>query len=287
MQQDSGFFQVKKTINCGGRLIDLSGGKVMGILNVTPDSFFDGGRHNRLDAQLKQAEKMLAEGADFIDVGGYSTRPGAEDVSIDEELQRVIPAIKMLKKEFPQAIISIDTFRAKVAKEAINAGAHIINDISGGEDDPEMYETVANLQVPYIIMHKQGTPKTMQLNPQYEDVVSEVLKFFSIRLQQLHALGVNDVIIDPGFAFGKTLEHNYQLLNKLYLFRMLEAPMLVGVSRKSMINKILKTKPEDALNGTTVVHTIALMQGCEILRVHDVKQAVEAMKIVNYYRENN
>lgn len=287
MQQESGFFQVKKTINCGGRLIDLSGGKIMGILNVTPDSFFDGGRHNRQDLQLKQLEKMLQEGADFIDVGGYSSRPGADDVSTDEELNRVIPAIERITKEFPQAIISIDTFRAKVAEAAIAAGAQIINDISGGEDDPGMFDTVARLQVPYIMMHKQGTPKTMQQNPQYEDVVQEVLQFFSVRLQRLYALGVNDVIIDPGFAFGKTLEHNYQLLKKLYLFRMLEVPMLVGVSRKSMINKILKTKPEEALNGTTVVHTIALLQGCEILRVHDVKPAAEAIKIVNYYRENN
>jgi dihydropteroate synthase len=257
----------------------------MGVLNVTPDSFYDGGKYTGPEAQLHQAEQMLKEGADILDVGGYSSRPGAEEVSVQEEMDRVLPLIELLRSRFPDAIISIDTFRAIVAEESIRTGAHIINDISAGEDDAEMFETVARLQVPYIMMHKKGSPKDMQLDPQYEDVAKELLQYFSFRIEKLRELGIHDIIIDPGFGFGKTLAHNYQLLKKLYLFRMLGCPLMAGASRKSMINKILHTKPENALNGTTVVNTLALMQGVDILRVHDVKQAKEALKIVRYYRE--
>ena len=252
----------------------------MGIINVTPDSFFDGGNYNNIDSALKQAAKHLEEGGDFLDIGGFSSRPGADDVTVEEELQRVIRPIEAIKKAFPNAIVSIDTFRAKVAAEAVAAGADIINDISAGEDDPDMFETVARLQVPYIIMHKKGSPKTMQQNPAYGNVVVEVAKYLSERVGKLNELGVNDIIIDPGFGFGKTVEHNYELLKELGHFKMFDIPLLVGFSRKSMINKILGTKPENALNGTTVLNTLALQKGAHILRVHDVKEAVEAVKLV-------
>ncbi len=282
---ESEFLPIKKSISCGGRLISLDEPRIMGILNLTPDSFYDGGKLNDENSILQQAEKMLKEGATFLDVGGYSTRPGADAVSVDEEKKRVIPALEKLSQTFPEAFFSIDTYRAEVAREAIQAGAHIINDISAGDDDAEMFATVAQLQVPYIMMHKKGSPKDMQLDPQYDDVVKEVIQYLSFRLEKLHLLGVHDVIIDPGFGFGKTLEHNYQLLKNLNLLRMLGVPVLAGVSRKSMINKILHTKPENALNGTTVANTLALLQGASILRVHDVKEAQQAVKIVNYYRE--
>jgi dihydropteroate synthase len=285
MQPDTQLFPVKKTINCKGRLLDLSQGIIMGVLNATPDSFFDGGKYELLDEQLRQCEKMLKEGAAIIDIGGYSTRPGAEEISIQEEQDRVLPIIEILVKTLPDIVISIDTFRSVVARAAVAAGASIINDISAGDDDEDMFETVAELQVPYIIMHKQGTPENMQVDPYYEDVVKELLQYFNHKLEILRSLGVNDIIIDPGFGFGKTVEHNYQLLKHLHVFRMFGLPVLAGVSRKSMINKILKTKPENALNGTTVVNTLALQQGASILRVHDVKPAKEALKIVNYYRE--
>jgi dihydropteroate synthase len=275
----------KKTLNCRGRLIDLRGGKVMGILNVTPDSFYDGGAVDTPDALLKQAEKMLKHGATFLDIGGQTTKPGAKKISPEEELSRVMPALELILKNFPEAIVSVDTFNSMAAEECLKAGAHIINDITGGKADSDMFSTVAKWNAPYIMMHIQGTPETMQVEPYYEDIAKELLKYFSAGLMQLKALGLHDVIIDPGFGFGKNLEHNYELLRKLHLFSMLEQPVMVGVSRKSMINKILNTKPESALNGTTVIHTLALLQGCDILRVHDVKEAIQTMKLVKYYSE--
>lgn len=279
-----GLLQVKSTINIGGRLLSLETPQVMGILNNTPDSFFDGGKYNNLQAITDQAGKHLEEGALFLDVGGYSTRPGAEDIPESEEMDRVLPVIETLARNFPAAVLSIDTFRPGLARAAVKAGAHLINDVSGG-DNGEMFGTVAELGVPYVLMHRKGIPKTMQDNPQYEDVVTEVLEYLNRRLYTLRELGVNDVIIDPGFGFGKTLEHNYRLLRNLHLFRMLGQPVLAGISRKGMIHRLLGVKPETALNGTTAAHVLALVQGASILRVHDVKEAVEAVKIVNSYRE--
>lgn len=268
------------TLNCRGQLLDLSRPVVMGILNVTPDSFFDGGRYTGVEAALKQAEKMLAEGATILDVGGASSRPGAAEVSEKEELERVIPVIEGIKSHFSEAIISIDTWRASVAKAAAEAGASMVNDISGGQFDARMFETVAVLDTPYILMHIQGTPDTMQQNPHYEDVVSEVLDFFIQKIEKLRALGVKDIVLDPGFGFGKTVEHNYQLLRNLHVFpNVTGLPVLAGISRKSMICKVLKVNPENALNGTTALHMVALQQGAKILRAHDVRAAVEVVKL--------
>jgi len=275
------FFSRKKTINCGGKLLTIDKPLVMGILNITPDSFYDGGFYDSETVQLEQTQKMLDEGADIIDIGAVSTRPGAKEVSKEEELKKIVSVIELLLKNFPEIIISVDTYRADVAKIAIESGAKIINDISGGIFDSKMFETVADLNVPYIMMHIKGTPENMQLNPDYSDVVKEIIFFFSQQIDKLKKIGVNDVIIDPGFGFGKTLENNYELLKKLDNFKIFELPLLVGFSRKSMINKILNTKPSEALTGTTVLNTIALMNGANILRVHDVKPAVEAIKIVN------
>ena len=257
----------------------------MGILNLTPDSFFDGGKLKTDDELLKQAAQFLTDGATFLDIGGVSTKPGAAEVNEEEELKRVIPAIEKIIKEFPEALVSIDTFRAEVAKQAINSGACLINDISGGEFDELMFATVRELKAPYILMHIQGTPQTMQLNPTYKDVVGEVILKLSQKVEKLRYLGINDLIIDPGFGFGKTVEHNYELLKNLREFQFLNTPVLVGISRKSMINKVLNTKPENALNGTTVVNTLALLNGASILRVHDVKEAIEAVKIVAQYQK--
>lgn len=267
------------TLNCRGTLLSLQSPQVMGILNVTPDSFFDGGRYTRQDALLRQAEQMLKEGAAILDIGGMSSRPGAELISVEEELQRVLPAIEALHQTFPQALLSIDTIRGRVAEEAVGAGAAIINDISAGAFDESMYPTVARLQVPYILMHMKGSPKTMQDNPDYEDVVQTVLDFFIAEVGKLRALDVHDIVLDPGFGFGKTVEHNYQLLKQMHLFKILDLPLLAGLSRKSMINKVLKTKPEQALNGTTALNMVALQQGAKILRVHDVRPAMEAVKL--------
>lgn len=268
------------TINCKGNLVDLSTPKVMGILNITPDSFYDGGKYKDETDILKQTEKMLNEGASFIDVGAYSSRPGATHISVEEELSRIVQVVQLLLKTFPSIILSIDTFRSEVAKITVGEGASIINDISGGTIDRLMFQTIANLQVPYILMHMQGTPQNMQLNPNYEDVTKEVYKFFSKQISELRQLKVNDVIIDVGFGFGKTSEHNYELLNNLSFFKHLEVPILTGVSRKSMLYKVLETSAKEALNATTVANTIALLNGATILRVHDVKEAVEAIKIV-------
>jgi dihydropteroate synthase len=267
------------TINCKGTLIDLSSPKVMGILNVTPNSFFDGGKHSDEKAILIQVEKMLLEGATFIDIGGYSSKPSAEFVSEEEELQRLLPVVQKVGKAFPEAIISIDTFRSKVAKETIECGASLINDISAGNLDDKMLETVSQLRVPYIMMHMKGTPQTMQSMAQYENIVKEILFYFSERVAKARRLGISDLIIDPGFGFAKTIEQNFEVLSKLELFQMLELPILAGVSRKSMIYKTLEISAEFALNGTTSLNTIALLKGAKILRVHDVKEAVECVTL--------
>ncbi|MFI5219387.1 MAG: dihydropteroate synthase [Bacteroidia bacterium] len=282
--QDS-VFRSEYTVNCNDKLLDLSTPKVMGVLNLTPDSFFDGGKFMEEKKMLGQVEKMLNEGAAIIDVGAVSTRPGSKPVSIKTEIERLIPAMKTLVKKFPTAVFSADTFRSIVAVKAIEAGAAIVNDISGGEMDKKMFQTVGELKVPYILMHMKGTPQTMQKKPVYKDVVKELIDFFQKRIFQLRKAGVHDIIIDPGFGFGKTTKHNYEILRNLSLFKMLDCPVLVGISRKSMINKVLKTIPENALNGTTVLNTIALVNGAKILRVHDVKEAVEAVTLFTQYSQ--
>ena len=269
------------TINCKGTLIDLSSPKVMGILNITPDSFFDGGKYKNDTDILIHVKKMLVDGATFIDVGAYSSKPGAIKISEDQEIKRILPVIDLLIREFPDIIISVDTFRSKVAELSINAGAAIINDISGGNMDENMFKTVAKLQVPYIIMHMLGTPQNMQKNPIYTDITHELISFFSDKIFKLHQLKLNDIIIDVGFGFGKTIDHNFELLKNLSLFKNLDTPVLVGISRKSMLYKTLDISAQEALNATTSANTIALLNGANILRVHDVKEAVEAIKIVN------
>jgi dihydropteroate synthase len=268
-------------INCKGQLIDLSIPKVMGILNVTPNSFFDGGKYSNEAELLNRVEKMLTEGATFIDVGAYSSKPNAEFVSKEEEISRIVPVVNLLQKHFPEIILSIDTFRAEVAKVCIENGAAIINDISAGILDNKMLETIAKYQVPYIMMHMKGTPQTMDTFTQYDDILKEMLFYFSERIAAARALGINDLIVDPGFGFAKKLEQNFDVLQKLELFQMLELPLLAGVSRKSMIYKILEIDAEMALNGTTVLNTIALTKGAKILRVHDVKEAVECVRLFN------
>ena len=272
------------TINCKGNLIDLSTPKVMGILNLTPDSFYDGGAYlNDIDI-LKQVEKMLNEGASFIDIGAYSSRPNAEHISEDEELKRLIPQIKNIVKAFPEALLSIDTFRSKVAKESVETGACIINDISGGSLDANMFKTIGELQVPYILMHLKGTPQNMQQNPTYDNVVRDLLNYFSEKILLLKKEKVNDIIVDVGFGFSKTMDHNYSLLKNLAQFKILDTPILTGVSRKSMLYKLLDSNAKNALNATTVANTIALQNGTNILRVHDVKEALETVKIVEQVR---
>jgi len=273
-------FKSKKYINCKGKLLSLEKPTVMGILNITNDSFFDGGKYNSVNNALFQTEKMLNEGATFIDIGAQSTRPGADMIGQDAELKVAIPVIEKLVEKFPEIIISIDTFRAVVAEQAIEAGAAIINDVSGGQDDPQMFETVIKLKVPYILMHKQGDYKTMHHNPTYQNVVCDVMNYFIPKVEYLKLNGVADIILDLGFGFGKNLEHNYELLNKMDRFKIFELPILVGVSRKKMIQNVLNVNAENALNGTTVANTIALMKGAKILRVHDVKEAVDAVKII-------
>ncbi|PTX59431.1 dihydropteroate synthase [Kordia periserrulae] len=269
-----------KSINCKGKLIALDTPKVMGILNVTPDSFYDGGMYKDASSILTQVEKMLTDGATFIDVGAYSSRPNAPEVSTKEEKQRLLPILELILTKFPQTILSVDTFRSEVAREAINIGAAIINDISAGNLDANMMQTVGELGVPYSMMHMQGTPKTMQQNPNYENVVNDILKELSEKVALARTHKINDLIVDPGFGFGKTIAHNYTILQLLQLFESLDCPVLVGVSRKSMIYKVLETTPQEALNGTTVLNTIALQNGASILRVHDVKEAVECVKLV-------
>jgi len=276
--KDTSFYQ-KTTLQTRGSLLDLSEPKVMGILNITPDSFYDGGKHSSVDKVVATASQMLEDGADIIDIGGYSTRPNAAEVEEAEELERVIPIIKAIIEKHPNAIISIDTFRSSVAKQAIEAGAGIINDVSGGNLDSEMFKLVAQLQVPYILMHMRGTPASMQSLTDYDDLIVDVAKELSVKLNRLRALGVNDVVVDPGFGFAKSIDQNYEILKKLSYFEILESPLLVGISRKSMIYKILGGSAAEALNGTTSLNMAALMNGASILRVHDVKEAKEVITL--------
>jgi dihydropteroate synthase len=272
------------SLNIKGKLWQVEKPLVMGILNITPDSFYAGSRWSATDEVLSRADKMLNDGADMLDIGGQSTRPGAERITEKEELERVLPAIDAVLKRFPDAVISIDTFYSEVAKQAVEHGASIINDISAGSLDGNMFQTVAQLQVPYILMHMQGEPQTMHLQPKYDNVVSDVVKFFSEKINQLRLMGVNDILLDPGFGFGKTQEHNIQLMQHLDALSIFNLPILVGISRKKMVQRMVETDATEALNGTTALNTIALMKGAQLLRVHDVKEAVEAVKVAaNFY----
>lgn len=277
------------TINANGQLIDLGTPQVMGILNVTPDSFYSGSRKQTETEIAERVEQILAEGGQMIDIGAYSSRPNADDVSTKEEMERLRRGLRILREKAPDAIVSVDTFRADVAKMCVEEyGVQIINDISGGELDKEMFSTVARLGVPYVLMHMKGTPQTMQEAPHYDDLMKEILLYFAEKIQQLRDLGQKDIILDPGFGFAKTLEHNYELLSHLEALQIFELPILVGVSRKSMIYKLLGTTAQGALNGTTVLNTICLMKGCaNILRVHDVKECVEAVNIYQQLYKNN
>jgi dihydropteroate synthase len=266
-----------------GKLLSFDAPLVMGIINITPDSFYDGGKYESPEDAVKQAEKLLAEGTDIIDLGAASTRPKAVMLSPEEELERLLPVLDALIKTYPDIIISVDTFHAKVAKESVAHGASIINDVSGGTMDEAMLKTIGKLKAPYILMHMQGTPETMQVNPQYDDVLKEVYNFLSAQVDKAQKVGVRQIIIDPGFGFGKTVEHNYTLLRNLGTFRKMGLPLMAGVSRKSMINKVLKTKPENALTGTISLNTLAVLQGANILRVHDAKEAKQVIKLVNQY----
>jgi len=269
-----------KSINCKGKLIDLETPKVMGILNLTPDSFYDGGKYKKERDILQGIEKMLVDGATFIDIGAYSSRPGASHVSQEEERSRLMPTLQTILKEFDDILLSVDTFRSQIAKESAEIGASMINDISAGSLDPEMFETIALLQVPYVIMHMKGTPQTMQQNTGYDNLVKEVIHYFSEKVFALRKLGVNDIVIDPGYGFSKTLEQNYEMLGRSELLNILELPVLTGLSRKSMLYKVLGTGPENALAASVAAQSIALMKGTNILRVHDVKEAVQAIQIV-------
>jgi dihydropteroate synthase len=275
-------FNQKKTLNCKGSILSLEEPKIMAILNLTPDSFYDGGSWSDKNLLHRVAE-MIEEGADIIDIGAMSSRPGADLISTEEELKRLISPLSAIVKEFPEAIISIDTWRSEVVKAAHNEGAHIVNDISAGNLDEKLFETVAACEMPYVLMHMQGNPQNMQLAPSYLDIETELLAFFIKKIEQLNSVGIKDIIIDPGFGFGKTLENNYELLASLSNFKMLELPIMAGVSRKSMVCKVLKCNPADALNGTTALHMLCLEKGSSILRVHDVKEAFEAIKIWNFY----
>lgn len=267
------------TLNCKGRLLVIDKPHVMGIINTTPDSFFDGSRFNRVDEIVAKTENMLNDGADIIDIGGQSTRPGSKLITADEEIERVVPAIKAIANKFPKAFISVDTFYSKVATAAVDAGATIVNDISAGSIDNKMIETVAGLKVPYILMHMKGTPQTMMQNAVYENVTGEVLDFFIAKTNELRKAGIDDLIIDPGFGFAKTIDQNFELLKNLSVFKILDKTIMLGISRKSTIYKTLGVSVEDALNGTTVLNTIGLMNGASILRVHDVKEAKEAVSL--------
>ena len=270
------------TIDCNSKLLDLSTPAIMGILNLTDDSFYDGGQHNSIKKALLQTEKMLDDGAKIIDIGAYSSRPKAKHISHDEEWQRLEKTLQIINKEFPQAILSVDTFRSEIARRSVDNGADIINDISAGNLDLEMFDIVADLNVPYIMMHMQGTPQTMQDNPHYDCIEKEVSNYFLSKVKSLQQKGLSKIIIDPGFGFGKTVEHNYQLLNKLEELHTLELPLLVGVSRKSMVYNVLETDAKNSLNGTTAIHALCLSKGASILRVHDVKEAVECVKLINF-----
>ena len=285
MSKDNSF-SAKKTLVVNGRLYDLDSTLVMGILNITPDSFYDGGKYLEEDAVLKRVEEMVGEGVDIIDTGAFSSRPGAKPVPEEEEWSRLKKGLRLIRENFPDVPVSVDTFRSAIAARAVDEyGVGMVNDISGGDMDPDMFETVGRLHVPYVMMHMQGTPLNMQENPHYKHVVKDILYIFSKKIERLKELGVNDIILDPGFGFGKTLEHNYQVLKGLKVFRETGLPLLIGVSRKSMIWKLLKTTPEQALTGTVVLHTLALLEGVDILRVHDVREAREVIEIVNYWKK--
>lgn len=268
-----------QSINCKGKLLTFEEPRIMGILNVTPNSFFDGGKYQQVSKALKRAEVMLLEGADLLDIGAYSTQPNAEFVSEEEEINRIVPIVEALSKEFPDAFLSIDTFRSQVALQALDNGAHIINDVSGGKLDPKMFETVANYKAPYVLMHMKGTPQNMQQFTQYEDVVKEMMFYFSEQIAKARAAGISDVIIDPGFGFSKTLHQNFEILSNLELFQHLDVPVLSALSRKSMIYKYLQITPQEALNGSTVLHTLSLIKGAQLLRVHDVKEAKQCIQL--------
>lgn len=268
------------TLNCNGQLLPIRSALVMGIINATPDSFFAGSRQRSVDAMLKEAERMLSAGASILDVGGQSTRPGSERVDASKELARVIDGIAAIHERFPEAILSVDTFYAAVAEEAVAAGVSLINDISAGAIDPLLVPLVARMKLPYVLMHMQGEPKTMATDPHYDAITTEVLDFFINKIAELRAMGIQDIIVDPGFGFGKTIQHNFRLLRDLSVFRILGCPVMAGLSRKSTIYKTLGISADDALNGTTVMNTMALMNGASILRVHDVKEAMEAVRLV-------
>ena len=279
---------IERTIRVNGQLMDLSTPKVMGILNVTPDSFYAGSRKETTSDIVNRVEQIITEGADMIDIGAYSSRSNAEHVSTKEEMARLRKGLEAIREVAPEAIVSVDTFRADVASMCVEEyGVALINDISGGQMDERMFDTVARLDVPYIMMHMQGTPQSMQQHPHYDNLLKEVFLYFARKVQQLRDLGVKDIILDPGFGFGKTMEHNYELLSHLEEFRIFELPLLVGVSRKSMIYRLLDITPQEALNGTTVLDTICLLKGADILRVHDVKEAVETVRIVQAMRNNH
>lgn len=275
-----------KYINVNGQLMDLSQPRVMGILNITPDSFYADSRKQTEKDIIARIHQILDEGGDFIDIGAYSSRPDASDVSPKEEMERLKYGLEILRNECPEAVVSVDTFRADVAKMCVEEyGAALINDIAAGQMDPEMFSTIAQLKVPYIMMHMQGTPQNMQKNPHYDNPVKEIILYFAEKIEKLRASGVKDLIVDPGFGFGKTLAHNYEILDKLEELQMFQLPILIGVSRKSMVYKLLGGGPEDALNGTTALHAIALMKGARILRVHDVKAATETVRIFQALKE--
>lgn len=284
---DKPFYRKKRSLQINGQLIMLDQPMVMGILNLTPDSFYDGGRYQSEKAVLQRAEEILDQGAMIIDIGAVSTRPGAMEVSAEAEIERLLPAVKAIRKRFPDAVLSIDSYRSEVIfRIAGETGDCIVNDISGGTMDAQMFETVAKLRLPYILMHMQGTPQTMQQNPAYQDVINDILLDLSEKVNTLKLLGVNDIIIDPGFGFGKNLEHNFELLNRLDSFRLFELPLMVGLSRKTMIWKLLEITPQESMNGTTVLNTLALMGGADILRVHDVREAMEAIRLVSKLKQS-
>jgi dihydropteroate synthase len=280
--QDTIFYQ-NKTLNIRGKLFSFDEPKVMGVLNITPDSFYAGSRINNEKELLEKSEKMISEGADFLDIGGYSSRPGAEEISTNEEISRVMPAIKSISSHFPEIIISIDTFRAKVAAGAVDAGAAMVNDISAGQMDHEMFKTVANLKIPYVMMHMKGTPATMNKMTAYDNLIIDITKYFSERINKARTNGISDIIIDPGIGFAKSIVQNFEILKNLAYFQIFGFPLMIGVSRKSLIYRTLNIGPEDALNGTTVLNTLAILNRASILRVHDVKEAREVIKMMKYY----